>query len=147
MLNEPVIIYADGACSHNGAENSRGGWACLVKRGKREMLYCGECADTTNNRMELTAVISALEMLDNRETAIVYSDSQYVVNGITKWVKGWIKNNWITSNKSRVQNVDLWEKLLVLSNKHQTQFKWIRGHSTEEIDLVDKYAKERCQKL
>lgn len=117
----------------------------MIKRGKQDRLYEGEDPDTTNNRMELTAVISALEMLDDRETAIVYSDSQYVVNGITKWVKTWQKNNWITSTKGRVVNVDLWERLIVLSNKHQAKFKWIKGHSTEEIDLVDKCAKERCR--
>jgi ribonuclease HI len=72
--------------------------------------------------MELTAAISALEMLDDRETAVVYSDSQYLVNGITKWVKTWQKNNWITSTKSRVQNVDLWERLVVLRDKHQAIF-------------------------
>lgn len=132
-------IWADGACSGNPGP---GGWACLIRRGKQEQLYNGSIPDTTNNRMELTAVIAALEMLHEKEDAIVYSDSQYVVNGITKWVKTWQKNNWVTSSKGRVQNVDLWEKLLDMSKKHQIQFKWIRGHSTEEIDLVDKFAKD-----
>lgn len=146
MKNDMIVeIFCDGACSQNGMENSRGGWACLIRRGKQERIYDGEDPDTTNNRMELTAAISALEMLDDRETAVVYSDSQYLVNGITKWVKTWQKNNWVTSSKGRVQNVDLWERLIALRDKHRAQFKWIRGHSTEEIDLVDKYAKERCK--
>lgn len=136
-------IWCDGSCSGNPGP---GGWACLIRRGKQECIYSGEDADTTNNRMELTAAISALEMLDDREDATVYSDSQYLVNGINKWVKTWQKNNWVTSDKKRVQNADLWEILIVQSNKRRVQFKWIRGHSTEEIDLVDKFAKERSKK-
>ena len=145
-MTQITEIWCDGSCSHNGLENSHGGWACLIRRGKQERIYSGEDADTTNNRMELTAAISALEMLDTGEDATVYSDSQYLVNGINKWVKTWQKNNWVTSDKKRVQNVDLWERLITLSNKRRFQFKWVKGHSTEEIDLVDKFAKERSKK-
>lgn len=135
-------IWTDGACSGNPGP---GGWAALIRRGGQDRLFEGGVPDTTNNRMELTAVISALEMLNDQEAAIVYSDSQYVVNGITQWIKTWQKNNWVTSTKGRVQNVDLWERLLALSKQHKIQFKWIKGHSTEEIDLVDQYAKEKCK--
>ena len=137
-----VKCWVDGACSGNPGP---GGWAALIRKGKSERVYDGHCPETTNNRMELTAVISALEMLDDGDTTILHSDSKYVVNGITKWVKKWQKNNWITSDKKRVSNVDLWERLIVLGKKHRVQFKWIRGHSTYEIDLVDKFAKERCK--
>lgn len=138
-----VEIFCDGSCSGNPGP---GGWACLIRRGKQERIYSGECDDTTNNRMELTAAISALEMLDVGESAIVYSDSQYLVNGVNKWVQTWQKNNWVTSDKKRVKNADLWEILIAQSKKRRVQFKWIRGHSTYEIDLVDQYAKKRDKK-
>ena len=137
-----VEIFCDGACSGNPG---KGGWAALIRRGKNEMVISGSAADTTNNQMELTAVISALEMLNPSETVTVFSDSKYVVDGITNWLPGWKKNNWITATKTRVKNKELWEKLDLLASKYHAKFNWVKGHSTDEIDLVDQYAKEKTR--
>jgi ribonuclease HI len=134
-----VEIWTDGACSGNPG---KGGWAALIRRNKKkEILITGKEDYTTNNRMELLGVISALEMLEENEEGILYSDSQYVINGINSWIKGWKRNNWVTSSKGRVINRDLWEKLDELKSTRRITFKWIRGHSNEEINLVDEYAK------
>ena len=142
MIKNSVVCWVDGACSGNPGP---GGWAALIRRGSNDLLFVGSSKETTNNRMEMLAAISALEMVKSHEIVTLYSDSQYLVNGITKWVKTWKKNNWSTSSKGRVQNIDLWEKLLSLTSTLEVSFIWIRGHSTKEIDMVDKHAKEQCQ--
>jgi ribonuclease HI len=118
-MTTEIEIFCDGACSGNPG---KGGWAAMIRRGSKEMTVCGACPDTTNNRMELTAAISGIEMLVAGETATLYSDSQYVVNGITKWIRGWKKNNWVTSTNKRVLNQDLWERLDHLSTQHSIKF-------------------------
>lgn len=134
-----IEIFCDGACSGNPG---KGGWAAMIRRGSKEITVCGSNPDSTNNRMELTAAISGIEMLTPGEAAILYSDSQYVVNGITKWIHGWKKNCW--ANKDGIiKNRDLWEKLDYLTKKNNIQFKWMRGHSTTEIDRVDRIAKDQ----
>lgn len=95
--------------------------------------------------MELMAAISSIEMLKDGERAILYSDSKYVVEGINKWVKGWVRRGWVTSSNSRVLNRDLWERLLSLTEKKQVKINWIRGHSNYEIDLADRMAKEQTK--
>ena len=137
-----VEVWCDGACAGNPG---KGGWAAMIRRGKNEIVISGSSLETTNNQMELTAVISALEMLNPTEVATVFSDSKYVVEGITNWLPGWKKNNWVTATKTRVKNKELWEKLDLLATKHRAKFKWVRGHSTDEIDLVDQYAKEQTR--
>lgn len=134
-----IQIWTDGACSGNPG---KGGWAAMVRRGSRELTVCGACPDTTNNRMELLAAISGIEMLVEGETATLFSDSQYVVNGITKWITNWKKSHW-TNRDGAIKNRDLWEKLDQLSNRHRIVFKWVRGHSTAEIDNVDAVAKRQ----
>ena len=137
-----VEVWCDGACAGNPG---KGGWATMIRRSKNEIVISGSSLETTNNQMELTAVISALEMLNPTEVATVFSDSKYVVEGITNWLPGWKKNNWVTATKTRVKNRELWEKLDMLASKFHAKFKWVRGHSNDEIDLVDQYAKEQAR--
>lgn len=140
------MIFADGASSDNGV-NGRGGWAATICRDVNEITISGNCPNATNNQMELTAVIEAISMLREGETAIVHSDSQYVVKGINLWVYEWKKCGWITTSGTRVINQDLWEKLLALTDKHKLKFQWVKGHSNYHIDEVDKLAKKRSKEL
>ncbi len=133
-----VEIYTDGACRNNPG---RGGWgAILVYQGKEKELFGGEPM-TTNNRMELSAVISALSALKEGCEVTLTTDSQYVVNAIEKgWLASWRKNGWKKSDKSPVQNVDLWEKLICLLDIHRVTFVWVRGHNGHPYN-------ERCDAL
>ena len=133
-----VELYTDGACRGNPG---KGGWgAILVYEGREKELSGGEVL-TTNNRMELSAVISALSQLKEECDVTLTTDSQYVVNAIEKgWLDSWSKNGWKKSDKSRVQNVDLWEKLIVLLKKHTVSFVWVRGHNGHPYN-------ERCDAL
>ncbi len=140
-MRTEIEIVVDGACSGNPG---KGGWAAMIRRGSRELIVHGSCNDTTNNRMELLAAISGIEMLVDGETATLYSDSQYVVNGITKWIITWKKNQW-TNREGAIKNRDLWERLDQIAAKHKIQFKWVRGHSTKDIDMVDRIAKTQTQ--
>ena len=133
-----VDIYTDGACRNNPG---RGGWgAILVYNGREKELSGGEVM-TTNNRMELSAVISALSALKESCEVTLTTDSQYVVNAIEKgWLDSWKNNGWRKSDKSAVQNVDLWEKLLLLLDTHKVNFVWVRGHNGHPFN-------ERCDVL
>lgn len=142
MVNSEVQCYVDGACSGNPG---KGGWAAILVRGKNETVITGHDPDTTNNRMELMAAISALEMLRKGEVAVINSDSKYVVEGLTKWLPGWKKRGWVTSTNTRVANRDLWIRLERLVEEHRVKFVWMRGHSTYLIDLADQYAKEQTR--
>ena len=139
-----IEIWVDGACSGNPGN---GGWAVLVERGNGEKgtVLAGKMANTTNNRMELMAAISGIEMLNPHEKAILYSDSQYVVNGITKWISKWKRNNWKTAD-GPVKNQDLWEKLDRLAKDHSIRFQWVRGHSVPNMNLVDSLAKDQTKR-
>jgi len=122
-----VEIFTDGACSGNPGP---GGWGAVLRFGGREKELCGGDDDTTNNRMELTACIEALSALKEPCEVTLTTDSQYVVNGMTKgWASSWQKNGWIKSDKKPAQNPDLWEKLLELSKQHKLTFVWIKGHA------------------
>ena len=133
-----VDIYTDGACRNNPG---RGGWgAILVYAGREKELSGGEPI-TTNNRMELSAVIAALSALKESCEVTLTTDSQYVVNAIEKgWLDSWRKNGWRKSDKSPVQNVDLWEKLIGLLDRHKVTFVWVRGHNGHPYN-------ERCDVL
>jgi ribonuclease HI len=123
-----VEIYTDGACKGNPGP---GGWGVLLKSGATEKeLYGGEPV-TTNNRMELTAVIMALEALKRPCHVILHADSQYVLKGITEWLAGWKAKGWKTAAKQPVKNVDLWQKLdaLVSTTEHKIDWRWVRGHN------------------
>jgi ribonuclease HI len=121
-----VEIYTDGACRGNPGA---GGWGVVLRYGDREReLYGGE-ADTTNNRMELTAAIRALEALRRRCRVAVYTDSQYVRGGITTWLADWKRRNWRTADRKPVKNQDLWQRLDVLAAAHDVEWHWVRGHA------------------
>jgi ribonuclease HI len=121
-----VEIYADGACRGNPGP---GGWGAILRtNGVERELFGGEPA-TTNNRMELTAVIRALEALKRPCSARVYTDSQYVQKGITEWVHSWKRRGWRTADKKPVKNEDLWRRLDELAREHSVEWHWVRGHS------------------
>ena len=124
-----IHIYTDGACKGNPGP---GGWGAVLEfEGKERELYGGARA-TTNNRMELTAVIEALSSLKRPCHVIVHTDSQYVQKGITEWIRGWKARGWRTAAKEPVKNVDLWKKLDELIGPHQIEWIWVRGHSGHE---------------
>ena len=121
-----VVVYTDGACKGNPGP---GGWGALLRAGGREKeLFGGEPA-TTNNRMELTAVIRALEALKAPSDVEIHTDSQYVKNGIETWIHGWKRNGWKTSDKKPVKNADLWQELDVLAARHRIDWLWVKGHA------------------
>jgi ribonuclease HI len=124
-VSEPVVVYTDGACKGNPGP---GGWGALLRwKGHEKELFGGEL-DTTNNRMELTAVIQALSALKSRREVAVYTDSVYVKDGITKWIHGWKQRGWRTADKKPVKNVELWQRLEALAAQHDVQWHWVRGH-------------------
>ena len=125
-MKSDVIIYTDGACKGNPGV---GGWGAILEyKDKNKKIY-GYDENTTNNRMELTAAIRALGVLKEKSKVIIYTDSKYVMNGITIWIDGWKKNNWKTSNKKDVKNIDLWKLIDKLNSFHSVEWKWVKGHS------------------
>lgn len=119
-------IFTDGACSGNPGP---GGWGALLRWGGREREIFGGEKDTTNNRMELTAVIKALETLTRPVKVRLFTDSKYVMQGITTWIHGWKKNGWKTSAKEPVKNVDLWRALDAAVQRHDVEWNWVKGHA------------------
>jgi ribonuclease HI len=134
-----IIVYSDGACSGNPGP---GGWgAVLISGDHRKELQGGEQL-TTNNRMELLAAISALEALKRKSTVELWTDSGYVKDGITKWVHGWKKNGWRTADKKPVKNVELWQRLDDLREKHEVKWHWLKGHAGHpENERADELAR------
>ena len=124
----PVVIYTDGACKGNPGP---GGWGVLLRSGSNEKELFGGELGTTNNRMELTAVIEALGALKRPCAVTLYLDSQYVLKGITEWLPGWKAKGWRTAGKTPVKNAELWQKLdaLVQSSGHDIDWRWVRGHA------------------
>ncbi len=138
MPHRTVIIYTDGACSGNPGP---GGWgSVLMYKGHRRELSGGE-ADTTNNRMEMMAVIKALETLKRPCNITLHTDSTYVMKGMTEWLEGWKKRNWRTAGKKPVKNVDLWQRLETAIDAHQVKWVWVKGHSgVPENERADELA-------
>jgi len=132
-----VEIFTDGACSGNPGP---GGYGAILKYDQEIKEISGHMPETTNNRMEMTAIIEALRRLKRPCKIKVVTDSMYVVKGMTEWLPGWIKRNWVNSQKKPVLNRDLWEKLLKLSRRHQIEWKWIKGHHGHKEN-------ERCDEL
>jgi ribonuclease HI len=133
-----VDIYTDGSCIGNPGPGGYG--AVLVSGGHRKELAQG-FRMTTNQRMELMAVIAALEALKERSQVRIFTDSMYVRNGITAWVENWVRNGWRTAGKKPVRNRDLWERLLRLRNRHSIEWKWIKGHAGQrENERADELA-------
>ena len=141
-----VIIYTDGACSGNPG---KGGYCAILMHEDKEKVISGSEPETTNNRMELLAVIKGLEALKMPCSVNVYSDSQYVVDAFNKgWIIGWMNNNWKNANKKEVKNVDLWKKLLELCGVHLVKFTKVAGHSDNEYNnRCDKIAVEEYKKI
>ena len=130
-----VTIYTDGACSGNPGP---GGWAAILQYGARQKEISGGEARTTNNRMELTAVIEALSLLKEPCEVDLYSDSRYVIDALTKgWARSWRARNWVKGDKKPALNPDLWEKLLDLCERHTVRFHWVKGHAENAYN-------ERC---
>lgn len=135
---QPIVeIFTDGACSGNPGP---GGYGAILKFGKVTKEISGRSPDTTNNRMELMAVIEALRLLKRPSKVRVYSDSNYVIKGMTVWLPGWIRRKWLNSKKQPVLNRDLWEHLMKFSLPHEIEWKWIRGHQGHQEN-------ERCDEL
>jgi ribonuclease HI len=135
-----VIAYTDGACSGNPGP---GAWAALLIYGGQQRELTGFEPHTTNNRMEMMAAISALEALKRPCAVILHTDSQYVCKGIQEWLAQWIRRGWKTAGGGAVSNRDLWERLSVQAQRHQVQWKWVRGHSGVPLnERVDQLARE-----
>jgi len=140
-----VEIYTDGACRGNPGP---GGWGALLSFGEREKELAGAEAHTTNNRMELTAVIRALEALKRPVEARVFTDSEYVRRGITEWVSSWKARGWKTADRKPVKNQDLWEELDRLAALHKIEWRWVKGHSgIPGNERVDRLANEAIDAL
>ena len=123
-----IIIYTDGACRGNPGP---GGWGALIKFGNVEKEIFGGQNNTTNNQMELSAAIESLATLKESCNVKLFTDSKYVMDGTTQWIKNWKKNNWKTATKKDVKNKELWQKLDELISYHQVQWHWVKGHSGE----------------
>ena len=133
------IIYTDGACSGNPGP---GGWAAVIfDNNKKQKNISGKVKDTTNNRMELLAPIIALSKIKPKSSVVIFTDSTYVKNGITDWIKKWEKNGWKSANKKPVKNKDLWIRLSDLCEKNKIVWKWVKGHSNNRYNnLADELA-------
>lgn len=140
-----VEIFTDGACRGNPGP---GGWGAILRYGDKETLLQGAEENTTNNRMELQAVISALEKLTRTCEVHVTTDSRYVMNGIQQWLENWKHNGWITAAKKPVKNDDLWQQLDKLVEKHNVTWEWVKGHSGHvENEQVDQLANDAIDNL
>ena len=136
-----IKIYTDGSCLQNPGN---GGWAAIINSDGNVRKISGNEKNTTNNRMELMATISALKEISSNEDIEIYTDSQYVKLGITKWINNWLKNNWQTSKKEDVKNKDLWLELYDLNKSLNVKWNWVKAHAgnpiNEEVDLLAKKA-------
>ena len=141
-MNEVIEIYTDGACKGNPGV---GGWGALLRSGKHTREIFGGEALTTNNRMELTAVIRALEALKRPSHVRLHTDSKYVQQGISSWIHRWKKRGWRTADKKPVKNEDLWRELDEAASKHEIEWIWVRGHSGHDgNERADELANRGC---
>jgi len=127
---ERIIVYTDGSCLKNPG---RGGWACIINRDYNTTIISGNYPNTTNNRMELMAIIEAIDYLDGK-SILIRTDSMYAINGITKWMYNWKKSNWIG-----VKNIDLFQRLYDLNTRNDVQYEWVKGHSGNEGNEMADY--------
>ena len=141
-MKDEIIVYTDGACSGNPG---KGGWAALIINQQDEQIISGSEKLTTNNRMELMAVIQSLMKIKSNKINI-FTDSKYVKNGIEDWIHKWKKNGWITANKPPVKNKDLWVQLDNLRENKNIKWQWVKGHSTDRYNnLLDEAARKAAQ--
>ena len=137
-----IKIYTDGACSGNPG---RGGWAAIILDGEKIEKISGSKDNTTNNRMELTAVISALKYVKDKDLEI-YTDSKYTKDGIEKWISNWKKNGWKTANKQDVKNKDLWNELDQLNSEKNVHWNWVKGHANNQYNnMADELARSEVE--
>ena len=138
--DDVVEIWTDGGCKPNPGP---GGWAAIMRfKGVEKELTGGEAA-TTNNRMEMTAAAAALEALKKPSKVVIHTDSEYVKNGITRWMTGWVRKNWRSSTGDPVKNMDLWRRILEAEKPHKVEWKWVRGHAGNEMnERADRLATE-----
>ena len=146
MSHPPEVeIFTDGACSGNPGP---GGWGTILRMGEKERELSGGEAATTNNRMELMAAIAGLEALQRPCRVRLTTDSKYVLDGATKWIKGWKRNGWKTADKKPVKNVDLWQRLDAAHALHKVDWRWVKGHSGHaENERVDELARRAIDQL
>jgi len=152
-MNEPhrapaeqhIVIHTDGACSGNPGP---GGWGAILEWGDHKKELKGGDPHTTNNRMELMAAISALETLKRPCAVDIHTDSQYLRDGITRWIHGWKKNGWKTADKKPVKNVDLWQRLEQALTRHTVRWHWVKGHAGHDLnERADELAREAIAEL
>ena len=147
MSSEKIELYTDGACSGNPGP---GGWGVILRMGEHEKELFGGEAATTNNRMELMAVIEGLRALKRPVQAEIYTDSQYVMKGMNEWIKGWKARGWKTASKEPVKNVDLWQALDTECARHELKWHWVKGHAghveNERADALARRGVEQHRK-
>lgn len=135
-----VELFTDGACKGNPGP---GGWGAVIRAGKHEKELSGGELLTTNNRMELMAAIEGLKALTRPCHVMLSTDSRYVMDGLTKWIKGWLKNGWKTADKKPVKNAELWQALLAAAEPHRVEWKWVKGHAGHpENERADRLASD-----
>lgn len=140
-----VEIFTDGSCLGNPGP---GGWAALMRYQGKEKLLSGNQTETTNNQMEMLAIIKALAALKKSCDVEIYSDSKYVIDGINSWIINWKRNNWRNSKKQAVKNIELWQQMDELVSQHKINWHWVKGHSGHrENELVDELARQEAEKL
>ena len=140
---ETVTIYTDGSCDPNPGP---GGWAALLRHGKHEKILTGSASETTNNRMELTAAVEAFRALKRPCRVKIFTDSEYLKNGITRWMPAWRRRNWRRKGGT-LANVDLWQALDAAIQGHQVEWQWVRGHvGNVDNERVDKLARQMIEK-
>ncbi len=145
MVTDTVEIFTDGACRGNPGP---GGWAALLRcKGVTKSISGGQPA-TTNNRMEMMAAIMALAALKRPCKVTITTDSQYLMKGITEWLKNWKKRGWLTAEKKPVKNVDLWKRLDEVASRHEVEWQWVRGHNNhEQNEIADALARKEIEKF
>ena len=135
-----VEIFTDGACKGNPGP---GGWGAILRMGNHEKEISGSERETTNNRMEMTAVIRALTALIEPCAIVVHTDSRYVIDGMTKWIDGWKRKGWVNASKQPVRNQDLWHELIEAALRHQIEWEWVKGHNGHpENERADQLASD-----
>ena len=136
-----IKIYTDGSCLENPGN---GGWAAIIFMNNEKIIISGPKKNTTNNQMELMAAIEALKKIPKDQEVQMYTDSKYVKMGITEWIKKWSQNDWKTSSKQKVKNIELWKELNDISKKHKIEWHWVKAHAgnpnNEEVDELAKKA-------
>jgi ribonuclease HI len=136
-----IKIYTDGSCLENPGN---GGWAAIIFMNNEKIIISGRKKNTTNNQMELMATIEALKKIPKDQEVQMYTDSKYVKMGITEWIKKWSQNDWKTSSKQKVKNIELWKELNDISKKHKIEWHWVKAHAgnpnNEEVDELAKKA-------